>query len=55
VSTGEKQDVYNKKMYRALGITLAKKYPHMLWDTLSTRSKKIKNAQLWVLFIFYIN
>jgi len=52
VPAGEKQDVHNKKMYRALGITLAKKYPHMLWDT---RSKKTKSAQLWVLFIFYIN
>lgn len=50
---GQKLDVYNKKMYRTLGTTLANKYPHMLWDIPSTRSKKNKNVQIWVCLYKY--
>lgn len=39
-------------MYRALGVTLAKKYPHMLWDAPSTRSKKTKNTQIYVITLY---
>ncbi|XP_071653422.1 uncharacterized protein [Temnothorax longispinosus] len=55
VPTSEKQDVYNKKMYRLLGSTLTKKYPHMLWDTPSTRSKKTKNTQIWSTFVHHVS
>ncbi|XP_024893438.1 uncharacterized protein LOC112468474, partial [Temnothorax curvispinosus] len=55
VPTSEKQDVYNKKIYRLLGSTLTEKYPHMFWDTPSTRFKKTKNTQIWSTFVHHIS